>query len=244
MRPLKQKTIGILGGSSNVATAEYYRLLNAAANRRLGGWDIAETLISGMNFGDVEAWVRAGDWPALEARLGQKMAGLMAGGADFVMCVSNTLHRVAAPLAQTMGVPFLHIADPTGAAMQAKGMRRVALFGTAPTMTGTHVRERYARRWGVEAIVPKPDEIAEIDRIIFDELCRDRVEPASKRTYLDIAARMAREDGCEGLILGCTEIFLLIDQPDLPDLPVFNTTTLHCEAAVAIALGEGELPQA
>jgi aspartate racemase len=242
MRPLQQKTIGILGGSSNVATAEYYRLLNAAANQRLGGWDIAETLISGMNFGDVEAWVRAGDWAALERRMSEKMAGLMAGGADFLLCVSNTLHRVAAPLAQAMNAPFLHIADPTGAAMRARGLGRVALFGTAPTMTGANVRDRYRSRWGVEAIAPNLDEITEIDRIIFDELCRDRIEPASKHTYLEIAARMAREEGCEGLILGCTEIFLLIDQTDLPDLPVFNTTALHCDAAIAVALGDAELP--
>lgn len=242
MRPLQQKTIGILGGSSNVATAAYYAALNAAANRRLGGWDIAETLIAGMNFGDVEAFVRAQDWAALGARIREKMLGLRAGGADFVLCVSNTLHRVAAPIAAETGTPFLHIAHPTGAAMTAAGVRRPALFGTAPTMEGGPTIAYFKDRFGIEAIVPKPDERREIDRIIFDELCKDRVEPASKAFYLDVADRMRREDGCDGLILGCTEIFLLIGQSDRPDLPMFDTMALHCEAAVAIALGEQALP--
>jgi aspartate racemase len=243
MRPLKQKTIGILGGSSNVATAAYYAALNAAANRRLGGWDIAETLISGMNFGDVEAFVRAEAWDALAACVRAKMLGLRAGGADFVLCVSNTLHRVAAPLAQETGTPFLHIAHPTGAAMQAAGVRRPALFGTAPTMQGGPTIAYFRDHFGIDAIVPNPDEIREIDRIIFDELCKDRIEQSSKSTYLAVADRMRREEGCDGLILGCTEIFLLIGQRDRPDLPMFDTMALHCEAAVAIALGEAELPK-
>lgn len=242
MRPLKQKTIGILGGSSNVATAAYYAQLNAEANRRLGGWDIAETLIAGLNFGNVEAWVRAEDWDAMGAHVREKMLGLRAGGADFVLCVSNTLHRVAAPIAAETGTPFLHIAHPAGEAMQAAGVRRPALFGTAPTMQGGPTIAYFRDRFGIEAISPNPDECAEIDRIIFDELCRNRIEPASKAFYLGVADRMRREAGCDGLILGCTEIFLLIGQGDRPDLPMFDTMALHCEAAVAVALGERPLP--
>jgi aspartate racemase len=242
MRPLPQKTIGILGGSSNIATAEYDRMLNAIANRRLGGWDIAETLIAGQNFGDVEAWVRAGDWDALQDRLRVKMQGLIAGGADFILCVSNTLHRVVPALAAEIGAPFLHIAHPTGAAMAARGVRRAALFGTAPTMSGAHIIDYHRAHFGIEAIAPNADEQVEIDRIIFDELCKGRILPESKRVYLDIADRMRRDEGCDALILGCTEIFLLIDQPDRPDLPMFDTAALHCEAAVAIALGEAALP--
>lgn len=242
MRPLSQKTIGILGGMSNIATAEYYRLLNALANAQLGGWDISETLIAGLNFGNVEAWVREDNWPALDAYVRQRMQQLRAGGADFVICVSNTLHRVVAPAARDMGVPFLHIAHPTGVALQAAGVRRPALFGTAPTMSGPYSRAYYKEHFGVDAIAPNPDEMADIDRIIFDELCRASIRPDSKERYLAIVDRMRREEGCDGLILGCTEIFLLIDQADRPDLPMFNTTQLHCEAAVAVALGRAALP--
>jgi len=234
---LRQKTIGILGGASDVATAQYYKLLNKAANERLGGWDIAETLIAGMNFGNIEAFLRQGDWKALEAYMERKVAGLIAAGADLTICVSNTLHR---PLAQIMARRpnwrFLHIADPTGEAIQQGGLKRVALFGTKPTMAEAYMRNYFETNFDIQIIVPDDDEQSDIDRIIFDELVKDRIEPASKARYLSIADRMAREEGAEGLILGCTEIFLLISQADRVDLPMFNTTALHCDTATRFAL--------
>jgi len=239
-RPLVQKTIGVLGGGSNVATAEYYRLLNQIANDRLGGWDIAETMIAGMNFGNIEAMVRDGDWTGLETYMGEKVDGLMVAGADVLICVSNTLHKPLLPIVARRTVPFIHIADPTGAAIKAAGLARVALFGTKATMALLENRRRYEEEFGLEIVVPDEREQDEIDRIIFDELTRDRILPASKARYLEIADRLAAEAGAEGLILGCTEIFLLIDQADRPALPMFNTTALHCQAAVEFALGARE----
>ena len=235
-RPLAQKTIGILGGSSNVATGEYYRLLNEAANRRLGGWDIAETLIAGMNFGNIEAFVRAGDWPALESYMARKLDALLDGGAEVILCVSNTLHKPLTPIIESRGASFIHIVDPTGEAIRKAGLKRIALFGTKPVMEMDYLKDRYRERYGLEIVVPSEAEQSEIDRIIFDELTRYQVLPASKQCYLDIAERLAREEGAEGLILGCTEIFLLIEQSDRPDLPMFNTTELHCQAAIDFAL--------
>ncbi|MEI4470157.1 aspartate/glutamate racemase family protein [Frigidibacter sp. MR17.24] len=236
-RPLPLKTIGLLGGSSNVATMEYYRFLNEGVNARLGGWEIAETLIAGMNFGNIEAMVRADDWPGLTAYMRGKVAALVAGGADLILCVSNTLHRPLEPIMRELPVPLLHIATPTGEAMRRAGMRRVALFGTRPVMASGDMAARWREGFGIEAISPTGAEQAEIDRIIFDELVKGEIRAASRGRYVEIAERMRREEGVEGLILGCTEIFLLIGQDDIPDLPMFDTARLHCEAAVAMALG-------
>ncbi|WP_179378883.1 aspartate/glutamate racemase family protein [Jannaschia marina] len=235
-RPLRQKTIGILGGASNVATGEYYRFLNDAMNRRLGGWDIAETLISGMNFGNIEAFLRAEDWDGLTTYMDGKVAALVHGGADVLLCVSNTLHRPLERIAAAYDLPLIHIADPTGAAIRERGLTRVALFGTRPVMELDYLKTRYAERFGLEIVTPNAAERAEIDRIIFDELVKSDIRDASRQTYLDIARRLVREEGAQGLILGCTEIFLLLRPRDAPDLPMFNTAALHCEAAVAAAL--------
>ena len=235
-RPLPQKTIGILGGASNVATGEYYRTINAIANERLGGWDIAETLIAGMNFGNIETLLRAGDWDGLTRYMDGKVAGLAAGGADLLICVSNTLHRPLEAIAARHGLDLIHIADPTAAAIRARGLRRVALFGTRPVMEQDYLAARYRDRHGIEIVVPDPAERAEIDRIIFDELVRDDVHDFSRARYHSIADRLVREAGAEGVILGCTEIYLLMRQEDRPDLPMFDTTRLHCAAAVERAL--------
>ncbi|GAB4193144.1 MAG: amino acid racemase [Wenzhouxiangellaceae bacterium] len=240
-RPTPLKTIGILGGSSNVATAEYYRLLNDIVNQRLGGWEIAETLIAGMNFGNIEHWLRADDWDSMQAYMAEKVDDLIAGGAAVILGVSNTLHRALVPIMRertaTSEVRFIHIADPTGEAIRQAGLKRIALFGTGPVMRERYIRDHYADQHGLDIIVPSEAEQHDIDRIIFDELCRHQIRPESKARYLEIADRIQDEEGVEGLILGCTEIFLLIDQPDRPHLPMFNTTQLHCEAAVRFAMG-------
>ena len=236
MRPLPQRTIGILGGCSNVATGEYYRLLNAIANERMGGWEIAETLIAGMNFGNIEAFVREDDWDGLARYMDGKVEGLAAGGADILLCVSNTLHRSLEPIAERHGLDLIHIADPTAAAIKSHGLRRVALFGTRPVMEQDYLTARYRDRHGIEVVVPNAEERAEIDRIIFDELVKANVREVSRARYYEIAERLVRDEGAEGVILGCTEIFLLMRQDDRPDLRMFDTTRLHCEAAVKKAL--------
>lgn len=236
-RPLKQKTIGLLGGCSNVATGEYYKFINAEVNARQGGWDIAETLISGMNFGNIEAFVREGDWPSLEHYMRSHVDRLVAGGADVILCVSNTLHKPLEPIMAAGDVPFIHIADPTGQAIQKQGLSKVVLLGTMPVMQLAYLRERYADNFGLEILVPSLDEQKEIDRIIFDELVKFDINEGSRPKYLGIIDRLVRDQGAEGVILGCTEIFLLLRQEDRPNLLMFNTALLHCLAAVDFALG-------
>lgn len=229
------KRIGILGGSSDQATAEYYRRLNAAVNARLGGWNTAELLISSMNFALAEAWVRSEDWIAAARYLTERAEALERAGADLVLCVSNTLHRVADEFTARLRVPFLHIVDPTAAAIRAAGLRRVGLLGTKPVMSTDYIKRRYAERFGVEVLVPSAAEQDALDRIIFDELCRGRFPAESKARYLaNVDALVAA--GASGVILGCTEIPLLIGQHDRPGVPMFDTVALHVEAAVALAL--------
>ena len=236
IRPLPQKTIGVLGGMSDQATADYYRLLNAGLNARHGGWDIGEVVIVSVNFGNIQHFIRHGLWDEARAYLADKLDRLEHAGADVILCASNTMHRVVAPLMAERSVPFIHIVDPTGAAIRAAGLTRVALLGTAATMRSSEMADRYRGRFGVEVVVPPEHDAALVDRIIFDELVRRDLRPESKAEYLRVVADLERA-GAEGVILGCTEIFLLIGQDDLPGFPVFDTTALHVEAAVAVALG-------
>lgn len=235
-RPLKQKTIGILGGGSNIATGEYYKLINDISNSKLGGWDIAETIIVGMNFGNIEYFVRTADWTGLEEYMTSKVAALVASQCDLILCVSNTLHKPLANIIKTVDIPFIHIADPTGAAICRAGLSKIILLGTKPIMNLEYMRHYYENQFGIQIIVPSESEQDDVNRIIFDELVKDQVLDKSKQRYLNIVDRLVQEEGAEGVILGCTEIFLLIKQEDRPELPVFNTTALHCEAAVNFTL--------
>jgi len=235
-RPLGQKTIGLLGGCSNVATGEYYKILNTEVNARLGGWEIAETLISGMNFGNIEAFVREDNWLQLQLYMEKHIDKLIAGGADVILCVSNTLHKPLETIMEARDVPFIHIADPTGKEIKSQGLTRIILLGTMPVMKLSYLKKRYEDLFGLEIIVPSLDEQKEIDRIIFDELVKFEIKERSRQKYVKIVNRLVRDQGAEGVILGCTEIFLLLRQKDLPRLPMFNTTKLHCRAAVDFAL--------
>lgn len=233
------RTIGILGGMSDQATAEYYRRINAAVNARLGGWNTAELLVSSVNFGRIEHCVRNGLWDEAGHYLAGKAAGLERAGAELLLCVSNTMHRVAAAFTAGRAMPFLHIVDPTGAAIERAGLRRVALLGTRPVMEADYLRQRYRERFGLDLLVPDAEERRMIDRVIFDELVRGEIRPRSRDAYLAVMARLQRE-GAEGVILGCTEICLLVAQADKPDCPMFDTTALHVKAAVALAFGEDQ----
>jgi aspartate racemase len=231
------KTIGILGGSSDQSTADYYRRINRAVNDRLGGWNTGEILIYSMNFADAERFVRQGLWQEAGEYLADKARRLERAGAGLLMCVSNTLHRVADVFTAGLGIPFLHIADPTGEAMRAAGVSRVALLGTKPVMSTDFLKNRYRDKFGVEVLAPGEGEQDLVDRIIFDELCRGVFREESKAAYLRIVDRL-HACGAEGVILGCTEIPLLISQEDRPALPMFNTTQLHAESAVRMAFAD------
>jgi aspartate racemase len=231
------KTIGVLGGMSNQATAQYYRLINEMVNARLGGWNTAEIMIASVNFGNIERYLRSGAWEEAGQYLAHKARGLEQAGADFIICVSNTMHRVADAFTAELSIPLLHIVDPTGAAIQAAGLTRIAILGTKPVMSASYLQERYSKRFGIQVIAPDEADQNAIDRIIFDELVRGELRVESKAIYLEIIDRM-RSAGAEGVILGCTEIFLLVSQEDRPDFPMFDTTELHVRRAVEIALGD------
>ena len=234
-RPLRQRTIGVLGGMSNQATGEYYSLLNERLNARHGGWDNGEIVIVSANFGNIEHWVRHDRWDDAKTYLADKVDRLERAGAEVIVCVSNTMHRVVEPIMAGRATPFIHIADPTGEAIRQAGLTRIALLGTLPTMRSADLAKRYAERFGVEIVVPDDADKVVVDRIIFDELVRRDLRPESKAEYLRVIGSLRRA-GAQGVILGCTEIFLLVDQSDLPAFPVFDTAALHVEAAVAFAL--------
>ena len=234
-RPARMKTIGILGGMSDQATAEYYRLINAGVNRRLGGWDIAETLIAGCNFGNIEYYVHNGFWDEAGEYLADKARSLERAGADLLVCVSNTAHRVADRFCAGLQIPFLHIADPTGAAIRAAGLSRAALLGTKTTMSAPFLRDYYGSKFGLEITVPAEEVQAQVDRIIWNELVHGETSPESKEAVLRICDGL-QSAGAEGVILGCTELFLLVSQADRPGFPMFDTTCLHVAAIVEAAL--------
>jgi aspartate racemase len=230
------KRIGILGGSSDHATVDYYVRLNKAVNRRKGGRNTAELLINSMNFAFSAKCVIEGRWEELGAYLADRAIALEKGGADLLICVSNTLHKTAPVFMAHVSVPFLHIVDPTARAIQRQDLKKVGLLGTKPVMSGTHISSRYEGLFGIETIVPDDQGQELVDRIIFDELCAGVFTEASKARYLAVMADLERR-GAEGVILGCTEIPLLVKQEDRPDLPMFDTTGLHVEEAVDFALG-------
>lgn len=225
----------MLGGMSNQATGEYYRLLNRKLNERLGGWDNGEIVIVSANFGNIEDFVRNNRWEEARAYLADKADRLERAGADLVICVSNTMHYVVEPIMAERRTPFIHIADPTGAAIRKAGIRRVGLLGTMPVMKSIELRDRYRQRFEAQILAPPEVDQEIVDRIIFNELVRGELNEDSKREYLRIVGEL-RDRGAEGVILGCTEIFLLISQDDLPGFPVFDTTELHVQAAVEFAL--------
>lgn len=235
-RPLKQKLIGILGGCSNVATKEYYDFLNNQINKAFGGWEIAETMIAGMNFGNIEAYVRSGDWQGLESYLKTKVGSLEKAEVDILLCASNTIHKVLEPIVEGRSFEFIHICDPTAEAIKEKGLKKVALFGTKPVMELDYLKNYYAEKHGVEVCVPSEKEQIEIDRIIFEELVKEKIKESSRKYYLTTFNRLNEQEGAEGLILGCTEIFLLLPPSDYPKENFFNTAELHCLKAVKKAL--------
>ncbi|MGF6700580.1 aspartate racemase [Paraburkholderia sp. MM5496-R1] len=229
------KTIGVIGGMSWESSTEYYRLLNRHAKARLGGHHNARSLLLTVDFASIEANQRAGDWHALGEQMADAARQLERGGADLVILATNTMHRVCESIEQAITVPFLHIADPTGAALRAAGVERVGLLGTRYTMEQTFYMGRLRERYGLDTLVPDEDERADVHRIIYDELCHGNVTDASRKVYQRVIEHLAAR-GAQAVILGCTEITLLI-KPEDSVLPVFDTTALHAQAAVEWAIG-------
>ncbi|WP_090055715.1 aspartate/glutamate racemase family protein [Luteibacter sp. 329MFSha] len=227
------KTIGILGGMSAASTQIYYRELCRLTAERLGGLHSPELLIRSVDFADIEALQAAGAWDRAGERLNEEAKALERGGADVLVLATNTMHKVAARMMDGVGIPLLHIADATASRIVAAGFRSPGLMATAFTMEQTFYTDRLAAA-GLEVILPGADDRAETHRIIYDELCRQIVSDTSREAYVGIARRLV-DRGADCLILGCTEVGMLLDQGNV-SVPVFDTTLVHCEAAIALAL--------
>jgi len=226
------KTIGLIGGMSWESTALYYRILNQETARRLGGLHSAPVLLASLDFAPVEELQQAGKWKEAGVLLAATARKLAAGGASVIGLASNTMHIVAGQIEEGLGVPFVHIAEPTAAALKESGVQRVGLLGTRFTMEMPFYKDRLKAR-GLDVLVPDSD-VPALNAIIYDELCRGIVRDASRQIFVDAIERLAAR-GAEAVILGCTEIGMLIDQTSSP-LPVFDTTELHAKALVAAAL--------
>jgi aspartate racemase len=231
------RRLGLLGGMSWESTATYYRLLNQGVAARLGGLHSAALVMHSVDFAPVAAAQAAGRWDELAEQLSDSARGLRLAGAGALVLATNTMHRLADRIEAGSGLPLIHIADATGAAVRGAGLSRVALLGTRYTMEdGAIVADRLRQRFGLRVDTPCEADRDTVHRVIYDELCRGRIEPASRRAYVDVIERLA-EDGAEGVILGCTEIGLLIDAGCCP-LPVFDSTSLHAAAALDWMLAE------
>jgi aspartate racemase len=231
------KTIGIIGGASWASSVEYYRIMNERVRDKLGGVNSAQILLFSIDFGEFSKQERLadkGDWSLMTQTMLDAAQRLKRGGADFIVIASNTLNSLAGPIEQKVGLPVLHIADATGEVIRKKGMRTVGLLGTKYTMEQPFYRD-HLKQYGITIVTPNEKERDYINTVIFDELCANRVKKESKEEFKKIIARLQKEQGAEGIILGCTEIPLLIKQEDVP-IPVFDTTSIHSEAAVDYSL--------
>jgi aspartate racemase len=229
------RTLGLIGGMSWESTAVYYRLLNEGVRERLGGLHSAKLLLWSADFAEIAALQTAGDWTGAAGSLADAARALERGGADALLIATNTMHKVADAVAASVGVPLIHIADATGAAISAAGCARPALLGTRFTMEQDFYVGRLRERHGLDVRVPDEAGRALVHRVIYDELCRGVTDPVSKLDYLRVTDALVAE-GADCVIFGCTEVGLLLAPEDLP-VPAFDTTRLHVEAGLAFALG-------
>ncbi|SDN90501.1 aspartate racemase [Methylobacterium phyllostachyos] len=231
---MAHKIIGLIGGLSWESSAEYYRLINERVRTRLGPLHSARCLMWSFDFAEIEALQHAGRWDDATGLMIEAAHRLRRGGAEIVLICSNTMHRMADTIQSALDVPLLHIADPTAERIRAAGLRSVGLLGTAFTMEQDFYRGRLAERYGLEVLTPDAVDRACVHRVIYDELVQGRIEPASRAAYQDIIAKLVTR-GAEAIILGCTEIMLLV-RPEDSAVLLYDTTAIHAEAAVEIAL--------
>jgi aspartate racemase len=228
------KTIGIIGGMSAESTAHYYAALNAGVRQRLGGLHSAEIILWSVDFAEIAAMQEQGQWD----RAGKRLAGIARrledAGADVILLATNTMHKLADQITAAITVPFIHIADATAQAVKAKALKRPGLMATAYTMEQDFYVGRLRTRHGLDVIVPSTDDRAETHRIIYDELCKGIVTEASRKAYENIAQRLV-DAGADSLILGCTEVAMLLNSGNVK-VPVFDTSALHTQAAIEFAL--------
>jgi aspartate racemase len=230
------KTIGLLGGMSWESSIEYYRIINETVRKRLGGLHSAKSIMYSVDFADIELLQEQGRWNEATALMIDGAERLERGGADFLIICTNTMHKMAEAVEAQIQIPLLHIADATAETLKAQGIKQVGLLGTQFTMEQDFYKGRLTEKHGLKVLVPNQGEREIIHRVIYDELCVGVVSSSSKEAFKQVINQLA-ERGVEGVILGCTEIGLLIGEKDSP-VPVFDTTKIHAVAAVEYALSE------
>jgi aspartate racemase len=228
------KTIGLLGGTTWESTKEYYRVINEEAKKRLGGWNSAQCLLYSVNFAEVLDIQRNKGIDELGGFISAAASRLARGGADFIMLCANTMHRFYEQVKKDTGLEVLHIVDPTAEAIKAEGIKKVGLLGTRITMEEDFIKQRYFDKHGLKIIIPDEQDRVDTNDIIFNELAKGLFKETSKQKFIDVANKLIGK-GAGGIILGCTEIPLIISQGDL-SVPAFDTGELHAIAAVEKAL--------
>ncbi len=232
------KTIGLIGGMSWESTQEYYRFLNEGVKEKLGGLNSAKILLYSFNFQEIEELQHRGEWAALTHEMVEAARKLEQGGADLIAICTNTMHKMAPEIEEAIDIPLLHIADVAGREIERRGLKKVALLGTNFTMTEDFYRGRLLEKFGIEVLVPEEGERKVVHNIIYDELCRGIIREESREAYIEIIEGL-KDRGAEGVILGCTEIPLLIGDGDV-SIPVFDTTKIHSAALVGEAIKYNE----
>ena len=230
----QHKTIGLIGGMSWESSAEYYRIVNQEMQKRLGGVHSARSLMWSVDFGEIERLQHGGAWDRLAEEMKDAAIRLERGGADFVVLCTNTMHRLADAVVSAVEIPLLHIADPTAQRIKAAGLERIGLLGTAFTMEQDFYKGRLREHYGLDVIVPETEDRRVVHEIIYKELVVGEIRNESREAYRAIMARLI-ERGAQAIILGCTEIMLLVSDEDSP-VPLYDTTTIHAIAAVDHAL--------
>ena len=227
------KTLGLLGGMSWESTVTYYQIINETVKEELGGLHSAKILLCSVDFAEIEEYQAKGEWEKSAEVLSDAAATLQQAWADYIVICTNTMHKVAPQIQSRISIPLIHIADATADALENAGVKTVALLGTKYTMTQDFYKNKLTDR-GIRVIVPDEPDIETVNRVIYDELCRGIISPDSRHAYTEIIGKL-KANGARGVILGCTEIGLLIHQEDSP-LPVFDTTVIHARKAALLSV--------
>ncbi|WP_394149517.1 aspartate/glutamate racemase family protein [Vibrio maritimus] len=228
------KTIGLLGGMSWESTLSYYKSINEGVKQALGGLHSAKICLYSVNFDEIEKLQHQGRWDETATILGEAAASVESGGADFLLICTNTMHKVAPDIEKHITIPILHIADATAETLKKDGIKKVGLLGTRFTMEQPFYKDRLIEQHGIDVVVPNEADRTLVHDIIYQELCRGEIKDQSRQVYLEIIARL-KQQGAEAVILGCTEIALLVQQQHT-DVALFDTTAIHADAAVSMAL--------
>ena len=227
------KTIGLIGGMSWESTVTYYQVINETIKKQLGGLHSAKCILYSVDFDEIEKYQASGEWDKSADVLSEAAQALERAGADYIVICTNTMHKVAPEIGRRIHIPILHIADMTAVQLKKHGIRKVGLLGTKYTMQQDFYKNILIEQ-GIEVVIPNDADVDVVNRIIYDELCLGKISEQSKDIYLDIIMKLA-QDGAQGIILGCTEIGLLVRRPDT-DIPLFDTTLIHAEQAALKSL--------